>query len=178
MDFQEIIVFLYNDAIRFYHSKFFLLIKILLGIYTAILFIDIVLLLAQRGLMGNLRETMYGMDIPKEVASKKKKLRNKWLKIKKRLESSNPNDYKIAVIEADDVINGIVAGLGYDGENFGERLANIPASQIVNIDGIKRAHEARNKIIHNENFVLSQEDAVEIFDQYEDLLKSFQINLD
>lgn len=174
MDLQSFVILLYNDIIRFYHSGLFLVVKILLGIYAAVLLVDIVLLLIQRGIGGNMREMFTGMDVPAEITTKKKKMKEKWAKIRQRLESPNEADYKVAIIEADEIIDGLVAGLGYKGENFGERLDNIPDSQIANIEGMRQAHEMRNRIVHDDKFVLSREDADIALGQYEELLRSFQ----
>lgn len=166
---------LYNDILKFYHSGAFLTIKILLGIYSFVLFADIVLLVIQKGLGGSVREGYLGMNIPRGLATQKNKTREKWLKIRKKLESHNPNDYKVAIIEADDIIDGLVKGLGYPGENFGDRLNAIPDSQIENIEGMKQSHEVRNRIIHDDRFVVSKEDADIALKQYEEFLDSFQV---
>ncbi len=166
---------LYAGVLKFYHSGFFLTVKIILGIYTLVLFIDIVLLLIQRGVAGNIREGFYGMDVPRAIIDKKKKTRKEWEVIRRKLESANPVDYKVALIEADDFIDEIVKGMGYKGDNFGERLEKIPEEHIVNVAGMQQAHQVRNKIIHDDNFVLSQSDALGVLSQYEEFLRSFQV---
>jgi len=175
MDLQSIIALLYKDIIKFYNSGAFSVIKFLLGIYAIIVFVDIILLLVHRGLGGNIRETLTGMNIPQELTSKKKKTRAMWSKIRQRLESANEAEYKMAIIEADDIINELVRGLGYKGENFGERLSNIPDAQIANIEGMKQAHELRNRIIHDENLTLSREESDNALSHYEEFLRSFQV---
>jgi hypothetical protein len=175
MDLQTLSLLLYKDILGLYHSGLFLTIKILLEIYTVVLLLDIILLLFQRGLSGNVREMFTGMDVPLGITTGKKKLQKKWNDIRQKLESQNEADYKVAVIEADDVINDLVAGLGYKGENFGERLGNIPDAQVVNIEGMKQAHEVRNRIIHDDNFQLSREDAEIALGHFEELLRDFQV---
>ena len=166
---------LYDGFLRFYHSGFFLTIKILLGIYTLVLFLDIILLIIQRGVAGNMREKFLGMDAPRAIMDKKEKTKEEWNVIRRKLGSANPVDYKLAIIEADDFIDGIIKGLGYAGDNFGERLENIPEEHIVNVSGMKQAHQVRNKIIHDDNFVLSQNDALGVLSQYEEFLRSFGV---
>jgi hypothetical protein len=68
-----------------------------------------------------------------------------------------------------------VAGLGYEGADFGERLDNASEDHIVNVAGMKQAHQIRNKIIHEDNFVLSKNDALGVLAQYEEFLRSYQI---
>ena len=175
MDLENFFVILYNDLIKFYHSFTFSMIKFLLGIYVIILLVDIILLIVQRGVGGDLRETLTGMNIPREFTSKKKKMREKWTTIRQRLESANEAEYKVAIIEADDIIDDLIKRLGYKGENLSERLAKIPDAQIPNIEGLKQAHETRNRIIHDEAFALTKEKADEILSQYEEFLRHFQV---
>jgi hypothetical protein len=159
----------------FYHSSFFLFIKILIGIYTLILFYDIVLLLIQRGVGSNLRELRFGIDIPTEIASNKRKTKEQWEGILKRLGSHNESEYKVAIIEADKMMDELIKKLGYGGENMGERLDNIPEGQLENLDGIREAHKVRNQIIHEDDFVLSKDIAKENLDKYADILRQFGV---
>lgn len=172
---EDFIAIAYKDFIAFYHSGIFSVIKFLAGIYAIIVFVDIILLLIHAGLGGSLRSTWTGMDIPREFTTKKKQARKTWQDIRNKLESANETDYKVAVIEADAFIDDLVSRMGYAGDNFGERLANIPINHIVNIEGMKQAHEVRNRIIHDENFALSKEDAEIALGQFEELLKSYQV---
>jgi hypothetical protein len=172
---EDFIIIAYNGLIDFYHSGFFSLIKFLVGIYTIILLVDIILLLIKVGIGGSLRETLIGMDIPQEFTTKKRRARKDWQDIRHKLESANETDYKVAIIQADAFIDDLVSRMGYAGDNFGERLANIPADHIVNIEGMQQAHEIRNRIIHDENFVVSREDAEIALGQFEELLKSYQV---
>lgn len=172
---QVIINRLVAEIVDFYHSPTFLFLEILVGIYTAIVFIDIVLLVIQRQPLANWRKMRYGVDIPKEFVTGKKSMKAKWSKIKKRLESDNSAEYKVAIIEADDIIDDLIKRLGYGGENMGDRLANIPEGQIENVSEIKEAHEIRNRIIHEEDFEVSKELAQEVLGKFEHLLDHFEV---
>lgn len=159
----------------FYDSLAFSVIKIFLEIYAVILIVNIALLLKQRGLGGDLRDTLLGMNIPSELVSKKGKLRAKWEKARAKLKSKNESDCKVAIIEADKIIDDLIKRMGYAGENFGERLNNITPGQIENIEDLKKAHEIRNRIIHDESFVLTKEEAKKTMDYFEDFLKFFMV---
>ncbi len=159
----------------FYASLTFSVIKIFLEIYVIVLFINIILLLKQRGLGGDIRDTLLGMNIPPELVSKKGKLRAKWEKVRAKLKSKNESDYKVAIIEADNIIDDLIKRMKYAGENFGERLDNITPGQIENIEDLKKAHETRNRIIHDERFVLTKEEAEKTMGYFEDFLKFFMV---
>lgn len=175
MDIAAIYNLFIKDILGFYNSTTFLVVKYLVGIYILVVFIDIILLLFQRGTSGNLRQILYGMDLPPEITTKKAKLKARWDKIRKRLESENEADYKVAIIEADSVIDDLIRRIGYKGENMTERIKNIPSGQLDRIEEIKEAHEIRNRIIHEEKFRVSREVAEEVFAKYEHFLRHFEV---
>ncbi len=162
-------------AKAFYASLTFSVIKLFLEVYVIVMFIDLGLLLKQRGIMTDMRDTLVGMNIPSELAYNKGKLRVKWAKVKKKLDSKNESDYKVAIIEADKIIDDLIARMNYKGENMTERLDNITPGQIENVEDLRKAHEIRNRIIHDENFVLTEEEARKTFDYYEDFLRFFLV---
>lgn len=175
MDITAIYNLFIKDILSFYHSTAFLVIKYLIGIYILVVFVDIILLLFQRGVAGNVRQILYGMNLPPEITTRKAKLKERWDKIRKRLESGNEADYKVAIIKADSVIDDLLRRMGYKGENMLERIKNIPAGQLDRIDEIKEAHEIRNQIIHEEKFKVSRKDAEEVLAKYEHFLRHFEV---
>lgn len=161
----------------FYHSFAFSVIKFILGIYVVVVFMDIVLLLLQRSVAGDIRETLLGMNVPAEFMRKKSrdKLRIKWEKIRKEMEVGQEAQYKIGIIKADDIIMDLVRRMGYKGEDMKEVLLSIPAGQIENLEDIKKAHELKNRIIHDEKFKVSKELAEETMGTYEEFLRHHDV---
>ena len=175
MDIDIIVATISADAGKFYHSGALSLIKFLAGVYTIVVFLDIVLLLIHRGLGGNIRETITGMNIPRELTNNKRKTIKIWQGFKQKMESGSETNYKIAIIEADAFIDDLLARMGYKGDNFSERLNGIPEGQIENVEGMKEAHELRNRIIHDDKFELSKEEAEHALAHFEEFLHSYQI---
>ena len=163
------------DVIGIYNSTPFSVVKFVLGIYVVVLLADIILLLIQRGLSGDLRETLIGMNVPAELVIKKNKLFKKWGKIIARAKSERPEDWKIAVIEGDDLIGDLLERMNYSGESAGDRLMQITSQQIENIEELRKAHETRNRIIHEENFDLTKEQTKEIMGYFENFLRYFEV---
>lgn len=161
--------------LEFYNSTFFLIIKFFLGIYAAVVLADIVLLLIQRGLSGDIRDTLIGMNVPPELTTRRGGLRKKWDKIRKHVEKGEQIGYKIAIIKADDIIDDLIKRMKYPGENMAERLSGINPGQIENIEELKIAHEIRNQIVQKEDFPLSKEKAEEVLGYYENFLRYFQV---
>ncbi len=164
-----------QEILSFYHSTTFLVIKYIIGIYVLVVFIDIVLMLIQRGVGRNVRQILYGMDLPPEITTKKTKMKARWDKIRKRLEGGNEADYKVAIIEADGVIDDLIRRMGYKGENMMERIKNIPSGQLDKIEEIREAHEVMNRIVHEEKFRVSRETAEAVLVKYEHFLRHFEV---
>ncbi len=163
------------DLVAINNSLILSIIKFILGIYVVVLFVNIVLMLIQRGLSGDVRSTLIGMDIPPELTTKKSKLRKKWDKIKERMKTESESNFKIAIIEADNIIDDLIKRMGYSGNNMNERLVGINPGQIENIEELKKAHEIRNRIIHEEDFRLTKDQAEKVIECYENFLKHFEV---
>jgi|GEM_PF-594388 len=82
-------------------------------------------------------------------------------------DSENPNDWKLAIIEADIVLDQTLKERGYIGDSLGERLRSITPSQMSTIDDAWEAHVVRNKIAHEgADFVLTKRIADETVQRY------------
>jgi len=96
----------------------------------------------------------------------KKELDKKWQAIMDRLEKNNDGDYKMAIIEADNLFDDLLKKIGYEGEDMGERLKQVTKAQLANIDDLWQAHKIRNRIAHEQDFKLTHsqaERAIEIY---------------
>ncbi len=170
------IFYIINQLIlNIYHSNFFSVLKFLIGIYTSVLIVDIILLLMQRNLGGDIRNTFIGMDVPPEIATRKKQLIKKWDRIRLKVQDKNESVRKVAIIEGDNIIDDLIKRMGYPGENMGERLEGILPGQIENIEELKKAHKIRNKIIHDQNFTISIKEAQKIIGYYEKFLEYCEV---
>ncbi len=158
---------------NFSHSITFSIIKFIIGIYVIVVLVDIILLFIQRGLSGDVRATQLGMDIPAELVSDgpRKKLAKRWGKIKAKLKTGSEDQYKLAIIEVDKLVDNLIFRMGYkDGKNFGERLENVPPGQIEDISDIKEAHAIRNRVILEEDFKVDRKLAAKTLALFEKFL--------
>jgi len=172
---DSLVISVYEFFINIYNSQAITLIKFLLAIYLVVLIIDIILLAIARGLGANARFLFYGAHIPAELASQKKKTREKWNALRKMAESDKENDWKVMIIKADDMLFNLISKLGYGGENMGEVLEKVESGHFEGIEKVKEAHEMRNRIIHEEELKLELETAIEIMDKYETFLDFFDV---
>lgn len=103
-----------------------------------------------------------------------RKMVKTWLKIMKRLKNERESEYKLAVIEADSMLDTILKNLGYKGETLGERLKLISADIISNIEKVQEVHRIRNNIVHDPDYRLSLDKAKQILDIYHQALEDLQ----
>lgn len=172
IDTGSVIVIVAQIANSFLGSGFFWFIKFLLAIYVVVLFVDMVLLLVLRGLGGDLRDTLKGSQMP--IASKKK-MQKRWLKIEERLRTNQNSQFKIAILEADKMVDEILLNIGYAGKNMKERLELADANQIEEIDSLIEGHEIRNKIIQDDSFSLDRNEADRVVGLYREFLDDLEI---
>ncbi|MEK7462133.1 MAG: hypothetical protein AAB618_01000 [Patescibacteria group bacterium] len=81
--------------------------------------------------------------------------------------SPNPNDWKLAIIEADIILDDALKSLGYAGGSLGERLKSISTTQLSTLDEAWEAHKVRNRIAHEgADFVLTKRIAEDTINRY------------
>lgn len=82
-----------------------------------------------------------------------------WLQIKKRMRLGGEANIKLAVIEADKIFDEMIKLSGYKGETMADRLKQITAAQLSNIEQLWQAHKIRNRLVHEPDYYLTQEQA-------------------
>jgi hypothetical protein len=91
--------------------------------------------------------------------------------------SSNPNDWKLAIIEADIILDDILKQQGYVGSSLGERLKSIGTGELNSLNDAWEAHKIRNRIAHDgADFVLTQRLAEETINRYRRVFTEFGVS--
>ncbi len=92
-------------------------------------------------------------------------------------ESDNPNDWKLAIIEADIILDDVLKKHGYAGNSLGERLKSISPNQLESLSSAWEAHKIRNRIAHDgADFVLTKRIAQETIVSYQRVFTEFGID--
>lgn len=82
---------------------------------------------------------------------------DRFTELQAHTESNNPNDWKLAIIEADILLDDLLKQRGYAGISLGDRLKSISPSVLHSLDDAWQAHKVRNQIAHaGADFVLTQ----------------------
>jgi len=102
-------------------------------------------------------------------------LRGRWDAILHSLDSTRETDWKIAVIEADKLVDDALARAGFPGETFGDRLSNIGPGTLVSLDGVWWAHKVRNRLAHDVDYFLRYTEARQAVGYFEAALNELQL---
>jgi RNAse (barnase) inhibitor barstar len=156
-------------------QRVYLDLKIITIIYTAILFIAIVLVVINarpKKVIKEVEESLEGILAEPKSAEE---YGGKWREILNLLEKNEESGWRHAVIEADKFFDDIMRRLGYSGNNFGERLKQVHATEVTNLDAIWDAHRIRNSISHDIEFKLSQDEARRAVGAYEQAMRDFEV---
>lgn len=165
VDVTQLGLVLWSGAAQFFEeSILFLVLKFFLFIYVTVLFVDIVLLLVLKGLSSDLKTALYGAERPLQSRST---LIKRFEAIRARLETGNPSQYKVALLEADAFADEILSGIGYQGATMTEKLEAVKGGQLQTKDILAAAHEVRNQIVHDATFVLTHEEALQHLEGYQ-----------
>jgi len=79
---------------------------------------------------------------------------SRWEEIARHIESASEAEWKLAVIEADNLVDSLLKSAGFVGDTMGERLTNMEKGQLLSLEGLWEAHKIRNKLVHDVNYFL------------------------
>jgi len=100
---------------------------------------------------------------------------SRWQQAIGRLETANEAEYKLAIIEADAMVDEALKRLGFGGQTMEERLQNISPLVFTNLQELKDAHRLRNNIVHDPNFLLSMDQARRAMGVYQQSLTELDL---
>lgn len=100
----------------------------------------------------------------------------RWDVIQKRVAENSPESWRIAIIEADILLDETLTNAGYSGQSLGEKLKTANPMSFTTVQDAWSAHKVRNEIAHaGSDFVLTQKVARETITQYERVFKEFAV---
>lgn len=98
----------------------------------------------------------------------------KWLKVLEYLVSENAGDWKLAVIEADTMLDNLMTDLKFKGESLGEKLKNADRDKFHSLSTAWEVHTIRNRIAHEGSaFDLSLRETKRVIALYEQIFHEF-----
>ncbi len=99
----------------------------------------------------------------------------KWERVAKHINSDNPNDWRLAILEADIILGELLDIMGYHGDTLGDQLKSVERSDFTTIDNAWEAHKTRNQIAHEgSDFLITQREAKRIVSLYKTVFEEFR----
>jgi hypothetical protein len=114
-----------------------------------------------------------------EREKKKREIENiskneRWIKTLNFLSTGNPNDWRLAVIEADSMLDSLMTDMGFKGETLGDKLKSATQDKFRGLTAAWEVHTIRNRIAHEGSaYELSLREAKRIIAVYEDIFRGY-----
>lgn len=141
--------------IRFFDSGWFLALQIIGGTISFIFLVAIFVLIKKAGAferhIRHLWIAWHGTPIPMH------KMVKRWERIMRQTQVDNPQGWRLAIVEADNMLDEILRKIGYSGETIDERLEHINPEQFPSLEDAWRAHQIRTFIEQDPSYAPSRE---------------------
>lgn len=165
----------YNRSYEFFAaydwSHFIFWARIISGIFSLALMTAIVIIVKR---LYQYHKPLAHTIIPASKMMPEKTAKGPWQDIVKKLESDNPSDWNLAVIQADAVVDSILKEMGLTGETMGERLKTLDRSRLASLDDLWEAHRIRNQIAHETDRTVTKHQANYAISLFEKVLKELE----
>jgi hypothetical protein len=101
-------------------------------------------------------------------------INQRWQKILNRLEAGDEANLKLAIIEADNLLDEILKRMSLPGKDFGERLMQFESHELKSINLVWEAHKLRNTIVHEPGVRIDKEQTEQAIKNYETAFKELE----
>lgn len=146
------------------------ILKRILAIFSVILIVIISYLIIRLNEISKKENKIIKSNVPKNLKSERHN--PVWEKIISHVSSENPADWKMAIIEADILLEDVITQMGYQGENLGDKLKKIEQADFPFLQFAWDAHKIRNRIAHEGSaFILTQREAKRVIGLFEMVLR-------
>ena len=168
---ETIITYILNfrDSVIGFFTPYFGWIKLISLIISGLLLWGIIFCIAKLNFI-NAKIEQY-MDVLRIGNLPRRRSIRGWQQIKRKLILGDETNLKLAITEADKILDELLKISGYEGENMDERLKRLDASQLSNISDVWSARKIRSRISQEPDFHINKQEAELIINIYK---KSFQ----
>jgi hypothetical protein len=120
-------------------------------------------------------QELYAPKKPSETTEIISPKNEKWERIIGHVNSANAADWRLAIIEADIMLEDVLRAAGYHGDSLGEMLKAVEKGDFLTIEAAWEAHKVRNQIAHQgAEFNLNEREAKHVIGLYESVFKEFK----
>lgn len=97
-----------------------------------------------------------------------------WRGIEKYMQSHNPSDWRLAILEADILLYDMLEQIGFPGDTIGDKLKSIDPASFNSLDNAWRAHKVRNSLAHEgASYELTYDEARRTINQFKTVFDEF-----
>ncbi|MEK7460323.1 MAG: hypothetical protein AAB628_02100 [Patescibacteria group bacterium] len=151
-------------------QEFLMWVKSVLAVFSVLLILGIVFVHNRMHEVQHKLSKIYKPINVEEVVAKDKAIQ--WQIVLNHVSSGNPAEWKLAVLEADNILDSILEDRGYRGESLGERLKSVDPGDMQSYSDAWEAHKVRNQIAHEgSNMDFSEKIARDAINRYEKVFK-------
>ena len=104
-----------------------------------------------------------------------RKMTDAWAKVIKRLKGAQESEYKLAILEADEMLDDVLKKMGFAGETPRERLEKVTPEIISSLEQLKEARKVRDNILYDPDFRLTQEQSQKALESYEQAFRDLGV---
>lgn len=98
----------------------------------------------------------------------------RWDMVVAHVQSDNPSDWRLAILEADIILDELLDHLGYVGDTIGDKLKSADNSRFRTLNDAWEAHKVRNTIAHEgHEYVLTQRESQRVIALYRNVFREF-----
>ena len=99
----------------------------------------------------------------------------RWSRIEEQAGSSNPESWRLAILEADIMLSELLDLQGYRGETVADKMKQVDRAQFNSIDAAWEAHKVRNRVAHEGmTSDLNPREVRRVIELYKRALKEFR----
>ncbi|HRH25580.1 MAG TPA: hypothetical protein PLD99_01335, partial [Parcubacteria group bacterium] len=166
------------EAVATWFIRYIYPIIILLGLVATILAImSMVRNMSKLKALKEAEKKIFGSDpdgvLVKEVVAP---LNPKWEKAMSHLNSTNASEWRLAIIEADIMLDDMLRAQGHHGDSIGEMLKGIERSDMLTLDFAWEAHKIRNEVVHSgSTYELNEREARRVMSLFEAVFREFKM---
>lgn len=98
----------------------------------------------------------------------------RWNRVMEHANSPDEHQWRLAILEADIMLNELLDVLGYKGETMGEKMKQVNRASFNSIDEAWEAHKTRNRVAHEgSGSPLTEREKNIVITQYARVFKEF-----
>jgi hypothetical protein len=158
----------------FFSSFLFPMLKLMAFGLSAVAFIGIIYNILGLTKINVAQNAIYNASDTIGLIVVEEKKNRRWERVIMHLNSTNPNDWKFAILEAEIILDELLDVMGYRGETMSDKLKKIEPSDFSTLDLAWEAHKVRNTIAHEgSDYVMTEREARRVIGLYQSVFEEF-----